>query len=61
MKNKFNYKPLLTALCLGLAALISAPAFADNPFQLDGNAISNEVGHPAGDDWDVVNTLAIPS
>lgn len=56
MKNKFNYKPLLTALCLGLAALISAPAFADNPFQLDGNAISNEVGHPAGDDWDVVNT-----
>lgn len=59
MKSKFNIKPLLTllmALSLGGAAFMPAPAFADNPFQLDGNAVSNETGHPSGDDWDVVNT-----
>lgn len=53
MKNKFNYKPLLTALCLSLTSLISGQAFAANPFELDGNAIATD-DYP-GDDWNIVN------
>ncbi len=53
MKIKFNYKPWLTALCLAGAMSMTGQAFAANPFELDGNAVSSAAD---GDDWDVVNT-----
>jgi hypothetical protein len=40
-------------LALVFALGMSMPAFADPPFELDGNAIANDF---PGDDWNVVNT-----
>lgn len=49
------------AACMGAALTLAAgPVFAAPPFELDGNATSNDF---PGDDWDVVNAtppLAVP-
>jgi hypothetical protein len=59
MKPKLSPCTRLVAplFAMGLALVfafgMSMPAFADPPFELDGNATSNDF---PGDDWDVVNT-----
>lgn len=43
------------ALVAGGLLFGASPAGAAPPFQLDGNAVHDEPGHPPGDDWDLVN------
>src|ERR1041384_6914034 len=68
-RRRFLFLPILMAACTALFFVAGAQAWHDTTlFQLDGNALTSDLGSPAStgaDDWDrvchQVNSTACPS